>query len=339
MNDDRNDIMQALIIRHLTGEASAEEEKQLSAWIAQSQDNEHHYRDLRKAFELSNRYYTNRSDQDPDINIDKEWNHFVNQINEKPTADTPVRMLIPDQSPGRWLRVAAALALLVASGFVINYFIFGSRVHHQTTGNTLSITLNDGSEVLLNRNSELWYSTRFGSKTRTVNLKGEAFFEVVRDPDRPFIVHVNDVDIEVLGTSFNVQGYDEKGVDVIVETGVVKFSAPAVNKEVKLTAGQRGVYIKEQQQLISISNEDRNFLSWKTRKIIFIENDLRTVVAALNKAYNANIVITANIPASCVVTVTFDHQSLEAVLNVLKSTLNLTYRITGNQIEITLAGC
>ena len=347
MKDDRNDIVENLIVRSLSGEASAEEEKQLSAWIAQSEENERHYLGLAKAFELSKNYYVHQTHQDPDINVDQEWGHFVNQISKKEerTASRPpvtrARNFIPEaNAPRLWLRVAAAIVLLVASGVMINYFVSGTDIHFQTADKSLSLSLSDGSQVILNRYSELSYTSNFGSKTRTVTLKGEAFFEVAHDPDRPFIIHVGDAEVEVLGTTFNVQGYsDQKELEVTVETGVVKLSAPGLKKEVKLRAGEKGIYSKTNQQVSSLKNDNANFLSWKTRKIVLIENDLRTAVATLNKAYGANIAIHTDVPVSCVVTVTFDHQSLEAALNVLKVTLNLTYRIQGNQIEITHAGC
>ena len=72
---------------------------------------------------------------------------------------------------------------------------------------------------------------------------------------------------------------------------------------------------------------------------MFDEKDLRSVVEELNEIYNANITLATTVSDACVVTVTFDQQDLEAILNVLKKTLNLTYTMKGNQIEITHAGC
>ncbi len=340
-------MVESWIVRSLSGEASAEDERQLSAWIAQSEENERQYLMLKKAFGLSKEYYAHQTDAYPDINIDLEWNHFVNQLTRKEKGTNPppsavrTRMLSPERNaPRMWLRVAAAIVLLVASGMVINYFVSGTNVHFQTADNTLSVSLSDGSQVLLNQNSELSYSSHFGAASRKVKLKGEAFFEVAPDPNKPFIIQIGDAEVEVLGTTFNVQGYDtRKEVEVTVETGVVKLSTPELKQEVKLHAGDKGIYSKANQQISSLKNDNVNFLSWKTRKIILIEKDLRSVVETLNKTYGSNITIASDIPASCVVTVTFDGQSLEAALNVLKATLNLTYRIQGNQIEITHAGC
>ena len=84
-----------LIIRYLSGEASAEEEGQLLAWRAVRPENERHFLTTKKLFELSNKYYSQQNGTRTDINLDKEWDHFVNQIDKK---NAPVRTLTPDHS-------------------------------------------------------------------------------------------------------------------------------------------------------------------------------------------------------------------------------------------------
>jgi len=339
VNKDQNHI-DDLIARSLAGEASAEEEKQLAAWIAQQEENNQHYQKIKRTFDLSGVYFANKTSKEPNLDIDQEWNHFLSQANKNKMDN--VRSLVPERNPFQlWSRIAAAVLLVVASGFIINYFISNNNdTQFQTADNTLEISLPDGSRIALNRNSELSYASDFGKTSRTVTLTGEAFFEVERDPQKPFIIQINEATIEVLGTSFNVQGYINRNeLEVVVETGTVKFSVSEANKNVLLKAGDRGVFKKQSKELVSTTNTDINFLSWKTRKIVFTESNLRSVVDALNKIYNANITIAAQVPETCVVTVTFDQQSLEAVLNVLKTTLNLTYIVKDGQIEITDAGC
>lgn len=334
----RSTMQDELIIRHLTGETSSQEEKQLLMWMAQLPENKRHYLDVKKIFELSTKHFAENSKQQVDINVDQEWNKFVNTIEKK---ETPIRPLISERSSRPWLQIAAVLLLVVASGFVINFFIFrNTYTQFQTAGNTQSVSLPDESTVILNKHSEISYTSSFGKTDRQVTLKGEAFFEIKRDTQKPFVISINNTEVEVLGTSFNVQGYDNRQeIEVIVQTGLVKFSVPEVKQEVKLAAGQKGVYSKTDKGLSSAANTDINFLSWNTRKIVFMENDLRSVIETLNKTYLVNITLPADISPSCVVTVTFDHQSLESILNVLKTTLNLEYRIKGNQIEIISAGC
>lgn len=338
MKEENNDIIKELIAKFLAGETSQEEEQQLHVWIDQTSENERFYLDFKKVFALSEKHYEQKNNELPDLNIDKEWNHFVNAINQ---TEKPVRKLQAYQASLPWLRMAAAILVLIVSGLVINYFIYKYKdVQFQTANNTLNVQLPDGSQVILNRRSELSYAQDFGEEKRTVILKGEAFFEVTHDKLKPFIIQPNGAAVEVLGTSFNVQAYDSvDAIEVIVETGIVKLSVAKLNEEVKLVAGQKGVYQKNNDKLIRNENKDLNYNAWNTRKIIFTDAELRAVIETLNKIYNTNITIASDIPASCVVTVTFDAQTLEAVLHVLENTLNLTYKINGNQIEITSAGC
>ena len=329
-----------LIIRYLCGEASPEEEGKLRAWMALREENEQHFLASKKAFDMTQKHLAHRDAQHSGINIDQEWNHFVDAIGKNKVA--PVRTLVPETGifGGRWMRMAAAVVFLMTIGAILFYVTRDNLTIYTAANNPLTVSLPDGSEAILNAHSELSYATTFGEKDRRINLKGEGFFNVKRDPEKPFVIAINQAEVEVLGTSFDVQGYDDReAVEVVVETGVVKFSVPEVRQEVTLTAGQKAAYSKTGQRISSSVNEDPNFLSWNTRKIVFQERGLRSVIETLNKTYHTNIVVAAEIPASCVVTVTFDHQTLEAVLSVLKTTLNLTYRINGNRIEITRAGC
>lgn len=339
MDQDRNDIIDELITRCLTGEASGDEQSQLTKWIASSEENQRHYLHMRKSLELGDQYYSN-ADKELTVNIDQEWNRFVAAINKSEKGK--VISITPVTRPARaWLRVAAALLVLVACGWVIQYFISENRITtYTTTASNLTINLPDGSKVELNRNSELSYASAFGNQRREVNLKGEAFFEVAHDASKPFIVQVNDARVQVLGTSFNVREANANNeLEVTVQTGLVKLTGPKKAGELKLKAGEKGIYSPVSGRITHQTNDDANFLSWKTQKIIFTDANLQSVAATLSHVYGKPIVIKASVPLTCSVTVTFDHQTLEAVLNVLKDTLNLTYEIKEHQIEITQVGC
>ena len=331
----KNDIVDEQITKYLAGEASVEEKQKLLTWIALTPENERHFLEFKKVFDLSQQHYAQGAGQHP-VDIDHEWNHFVRQINKEKGKTIPLQPL----HSKTWLRIAAAVLLLVTSGLVLNYFIFRNSDTVIQSADVHTVSLPDGSQVILNSHSQLSYPDNFAVVNRTVTLKGEAFFEVAPDANKPFIISVNGATVQVVGTSFNVQGYDDRAaIEVTVQTGVVKFAVPEMKQEVKLVAGQRGMYSKGNQQLTSTANEDVNFLSWNTRNLVFVNKDLQAVIETLNKTYEADIIIASEIPSSCLVTVTFDHQTLDAVLHVLETTLNLTYRKTGNRIEITRAGC
>jgi len=337
--DDKNDSVKELLTRHLAGETSVEEAEQVNAWLDQKPENEQYYNELRKVFDLSQQHYARESHQHLDINIDAEWNQFINQIG-KPEGKS-ITMSARKKQSSVWYRVAAAAIILIVSGFALNYFLNReTNIQYQTADNKQDVVLPDGSHVTLNRYSKLALTSSFGKEKRTLTLTGEGFFDVAHDKSKPFIINTTNARVEVVGTSFNVRAYDSlEKVEVTVQTGIVKFGVPQLNQEVKLVAGEKGVYTKENSNVTSKVNDDANFISWNTQKIVFNENTLQSVIETLNKTYHVNIVLSADVPASCVVTVTFDHQSLDAVLHVLESTLNLKYTVNGNRIEITSAGC
>lgn len=332
MSEPINDRILELITRVLTGEATAEEQQSLQEWMAASPENAAQFATFRKTWLAANDHYIREQLKSVDVNA--EWNRFTQAV-----GGSSERKL--NQSSGRsWLRVAAAIVLVLGAGAVFFYYANQSSVLTvQTAMQTKEVTLPDGSRVSLNQNSSLSYPEKFG-EAREVTLQGEAFFDVQRDPQKPFIIHAGQAQVEVLGTSFNVSAYpQQQKIEVVVATGSVKLRVPPLNKEVKLKPGDRGVYAMSSSEVTATTNENANFLSWKTRRIVFEESDLKTVVETLNAVYGANISVTVDVPSTCAVTVTFDNQSLDAVLNVLENTLGLTYRRTGNRIEIVKVGC
>jgi transmembrane sensor len=332
MTNGSNDNVNELITRYLAGEASADEQEKLFSWIAADPGNKRHYDDLQKAFQLTTEHFNLHNSSDLNIDIGKEWNRFTENIGEKKTRQLSLVQMS--------LRIAATVLLLLATGSILYYNSSFKTTTYQTAGSQETVALPDGSQVILNRHTLLSYKTAFGKETRTVNLEGEAFFEVKPDASKPFVILTQKTKVQVLGTSFNVNAYDSLSeTEVIVRTGVVSFQTKGRNEKVKLVAGQKGVYSNTTERLGITVNKDVNFLAWNTRRIIFVENDLATVIETLRKIYHANITISTVIPSTCVVTVTFDHQSLESIMRVLENTLNLKYTIRGNNITITEAGC
>lgn len=332
MKEELNDIFKNLIVKHLTGQNSPEEEIQLAEWRAFNPDNEVIFAQYEKVFNLAKK----QDREDLGIDIEQEWEHFLNMM--KGEAKT-IPIATPASRRTNWLQIAAVISLLIVAGVTGNYFLSkSSDLVFETASNTETVTLPDGSKVDLNQNSRLTYSDSFGETNRSVSLVGEGFFEVTPDKRKPFIIDVNQTQIQVIGTRFNVSGYSQnETIEVVVEEGLVNFSSG--RSAVDLSAGEKGVYIKTQQLLKETPNNDVNFISWKTRKIVFIESKLPAVIETLNKVYGDQIIIASDISNSCEVTVTFNQQSLEAVLNVLKTTLNLTFRTNGDQIEIVDAEC
>jgi transmembrane sensor len=332
-----NDTIKELIIRYLAGETSPEEERKLLSWVDESTANKKQFDQFKKALKWSDEHYASAANLK--IDLDKEWAHFVRQVDKH--GETPVVLLQPGRQAAVWYRIAAVFLGLLVVGYIINLLVSKpGDFYFETAENTLTVDLPDGSHVILNRYSSVSYNDDFGNQNRSLQLKGEAFFEVTPDKQKPFVIGVKDGKIEVVGTSFNVRAYDSLAeTEVIVESGMVKFSSGNVKNELMLSAGQKGTFTREKNTLIVAENKDVNFRSWQTRKITFDNTGMIEVAETLRKTYGVEIVMPAVIPPSCSVTASFDNDPLDVVLNVLDGFLDLTYKIDGNRVEIISFGC
>jgi ferric-dicitrate binding protein FerR (iron transport regulator) len=199
------------------------------------------------------------------------------------------------------------------------------------------LVLPDGSTVTLNHFSSLKYPKRFSGEIREIELEGEGFFEVESDPEHPFVISTRDVDIRVLGTSFNVNAYRKNtAVEVIVRTGEVSVTRHGeVPETIILKPGNRGIY-KRAEETLEITREiDQNYLAWKTRSFIFEDQTLLDVSEQLGKVYQAEIIIASDSLKDARITTTFSDQSLDAILNVLSATLDLDVRKSNGQIILS----
>lgn len=335
MKEPDNDI-EEIITQSLAGEISADDQSRLKKWLAEDPEHVERFNELKRVFELGASHYQSAPETALDVN--REWEFFMNRVNEKATN---VRHLTPAKPVSRqWLRIAAALLILVTIGAAITLLLRPSEIRIEVQNEPKEFTLPDGSQVTLNRHSSLAYAPFANKRQRKVKLTGEAFFEIKRDTANPFVIDINEANVTVLGTSFNIRGYEnEEQVEVTVATGLVKFSAAKTTEALALAAGEKGIYIKKKLQLNRQSNIDMNFDAWKTRRIVFVDSNIQAVIKTINEVYGCEITLATEVPPSCAVTVSFNQQSLDAVLNVLKTTLNLSYRIHGNHIEIVKAGC
>lgn len=323
-----------LITRYLAGETSTDEESRLLLWISQSDANRQHYNNLKKAFDLTTTQVEVRVPGAAAVDVDHEWRVFQKNIAERGKT----RQLAPSTP---WLKIAASLLLVAATGAILYYLLRPEQTIYQTAVNIRTVTLPDGSVVTINRFTTLSLEEDFGDRGRTLTIEGEAFFEVEPDARVPFVVLAENAKVQVVGTSFNVTAYDSgETVEVVVETGIVSFQPLNTQaQKVELVAGERGVMSKADNGMSIAVNEDANFLAWNTRKLVFVDADLPSVLRTLEKVYHVKVSLRADVPPSCTVTVTFDKQSLESVMRVLENTLNIKYTINGREILITEAGC
>ncbi len=264
--------------------------------------------------------------------FEKIWDRITSSEKNK------TRQLIPVSS---FLKIAASLLL----GLIIGSLIFkenkGTEKYWYTSmapkGSISQIILPDSSNIYLNAGSTIKYSMDGGSGDRELYLDGEAWFQVERAADKPFIVHTNCYDVVVKGTEFNVKAYDEDtGVITTLEKGSVEIisGAQKIKKASLLNPGEQLIYNKSDKSFEIKKVETNWYSSWKENKLIFINMNLRELVVLLERKYGVEIEVTDQRLMKYHYDGTIKNESIIEVLDLLKLTLPIDYNINGQIVEI-----
>ncbi len=211
----------------------------------------------------------------------------------------------------------------------------------------LNLQLSDGSTVILKKGSRLQVSNDFNKSSRTVYLSGEAFFEVEKNPQRPFIVHAGGIVTKVLGTSFNVRAYEgESKTLVAVHTGrVTVYQDQAEDRltktypeQIVLTPNQQVVFEKTQEKLVKTLIKAPVILVEKVQSI-YEEVAITRVFADLEDAYGVKIVYDVDVLAKCNLTASFEKETLYEKIEIICETIHARYEIADGQIVVYAKGC
>jgi ferric-dicitrate binding protein FerR (iron transport regulator) len=167
-----------------------------------------------------------------------------------------------------------------------------------------------------------------------------AWAKVKHNEEKPFVVSVNDVFVKDIGTGFNVKADDATNtVTVVVETGVVDFYTTN-NKGLTLKAGETGMYNGNTKAFTKQENEaNPNALSYKTKLFNFKRTTLATAIAQLNNVYDSNIVLENDNLKNCLITVDFNNEDLDTIIDIITATLNLKSKKEGGKIILYGDGC
>lgn len=336
MNTEKQHIDHLILIgKYLAKEASKEEITLLEEWVKKDTGNKEIFREMKQTWMLSNSEFI-----DEQINLNQEWAKLNAMLIDEEEIPDESALETSNFNYNKFLKMAAIIVIFLTAGYFLFYLISNPSTEQLVAGNTIvATTLPDGTEVTLNNNSILKYPKIFASNIRSVNLQGDAFFNVAHDLSKPFVIQTKNIQVEVLGTSFYLNAKVEQPfVEVFVQSGKV---ALIVNNKEKLllTAGEKGTFNKSSGQLTKVDNQDLNFISWKTGKLIFENESLVNVVDKLNQTYHSNIKIDNPDIYHCLLTATFEDQPLEIILEVILETFNLNIVEQNGNILISGNGC
>lgn len=198
--------------------------------------------------------------------------------------------------------------------------------------------LADGTRVYVAGDSKLTFPDNFIGNSREVSLDGEAYFEVKKNTEKPFIVHTGKVSTKVLGTTFKVRAYAEEALMVSVSSGKVQVAG--VEGELKtpvvLTRGEELTYALDGTVLLAQVAPAR-IIEWKASQMLFDATPFRDLMEEVGRWYDVSIVIEQRELQQIPITVTLDpDMSLRQLLDALSTVTGCTYRLDGRQVRLTI---
>ncbi|MFP4024460.1 MAG: FecR family protein [Thiohalospira sp.] len=313
-----------LIAKYYAEECSDKEVELLDDWINQSEEHKNLFFQIKNDLEIINK---NKAMER--INVDSAWEKLKSRIEEEETSVEVEKEKQTTINLFRVLKYAAIVIFVAGLGFLSTKIYnekFGNYLITETTGEkqvSNEIVLPDGTKVVLNAGSTLKYPETFADGNfRRVKLEGEAFFDVTKNQEKPFIIDAISAEIRVLGTSFNVKADKRKEVEVYVESGRVELSRKKSKKEkIIIDPGNVGVILEN--KISKQKNNNPNILAWKTKNIVFTEDKLSNVINVLSKIYHVEIRYNNDEILDYRLTSTFKNQDIESVIEVICVTFNL----------------
>jgi transmembrane sensor len=322
---EKDDIL-ILIAGYLEGIADSEERAELEKWIEASSENRKYFNQVKEIWDAAG--------NGKDLNLTDPHEAWQK-------VEIRGKGLMPEKTSHiNWQRIAAILLLpFIISTLTLLYLNSkksispGEPVYNEifaAYGTRSALKLVDSSRVWLNSGSSLSYPDRFSGPSRIVYLKGEAYFEVKSDENHPFIVKTPTFEVHAKGTRFNVMDYDKNPVtEVTLVSGKVEIERNDNGNTGKLIAvlkPNQHLNYNKNTMVHDIQNEDAyKHYAWKDGKMIFRNEPLSEVVKKISQVFNVDIKMQGEELQNCRYRATFQDESLQEVLKLLKLSSPVDY--------------
>jgi len=317
--------------RYVRGNATDDEIKRLSHWIRSNQ-------------EISSWLEQQILASSPSIDSDVQIRMLENIKVELNAANKKDKTIYHQTSKGfsiKWLIRVAAMLILPAITAAAMYLYMSKNDVIATPliiaverGQKANITLPDGSKAWLNSQSKLTYSADYNVENRRLQLDGEAYFEVAHNPEKPFIVESNDIEIEALGTAFGVKAYNEDNIiSSILMEGKVRVTTP--DGASILMPNERVIYDKtsRKKSQSKVANAT-DFTGWMHNELRFENESLEEIAKNIQRIYNTEIIFASEQLKNQRYTGTVNNNSLESVLNIITLTSPVSFQIDEQQVTL-----
>ncbi|MDJ1466879.1 FecR domain-containing protein [Cytophagaceae bacterium DM2B3-1] len=300
--------------------------------------------------QLLEQFWNDRT-QTSTVNVEVSLQKVMRQIHALPAEaefveekDSAISIGKTSWSVWRWLSAAAIVGLVLVSAWV-GYQYSGLSRHisliekKNAKGVKSTIELPDGSKIWLNADSRITYPQAFNEKTREVHLYGEAFFDIRKNPSKPFIIHLTQGTVRVLGTSFNIRAYeDEDKIETSVATGKVAFIPKAATQltsdTVFLRPNQKVLYSFRSGRLITQATQSTDDKAWIEGRLIFKSMTLEEIAQQLARNFGKKVVFRSEEAKKYRLTGAFSNNTLEEIMFYLSKTRDFSYQITNEELVI-----
>ncbi|WP_123844650.1 FecR family protein [Chitinophaga lutea] len=352
-----------LLAKKKAGEISLQEQFELSKWLQENEDDRELADQLDELFHLD--YGPVVTDEDRK-GKEKSWDRIVNAIH---TESTEEPLVLKKTRIWPWRRLlplsVASVVLFCVAGWGLYYFMAAPKqggtsqnIVGTERGSRSSLILPDGSHVWLNSDSRLSYGANFGKNDRVLILTGEAYFDVVKDPDHPLIIRTPTITVKVLGTAFNVRAYpDEKNTTTTLVRGSVLVSVNE-KKHLSYTLGPDEKLIVNNDSGLSdnTNNSDTKIdkrpdvvtkikivktdsippeAQWIKNKLVFINKPLYEVANILSRWYGVSVIVDGSEEMKArEYTGFFENQNIQSVMESLRLAGGFRYKMENNTILI-----
>jgi ferric-dicitrate binding protein FerR (iron transport regulator) len=268
------------------------------------------------------------------------------------------------------LRIAAILIPAFMLGGVISYMVFNNpEVKEKITYHEIrtplaarsEVILPDGSSIWLNAGSSIKYSNLFNRKNRDIILNGEGYFKVARNTDLPFNVKTGDLNIQAVGTEFNVKSYDDEGIieTTLVEGKIAIQQDRRNNKSIYLDSNQKAVYVKNNKKLtvedlkavretkpevlklkkgimyVAEHIDPAPIVAWKENRLILKSEELSNLLIKLERKYDVSFEFESESIKKFRFSGTLENETLTQVLDFIKLSAPIDYRLEGKKVFIS----
>jgi ferric-dicitrate binding protein FerR (iron transport regulator) len=312
--------MQSLLIKYFSGEISLFEKRSLFDEIEKDSVLKDEFIQMQNLDGLMALSANNAPDELTEEKLDRFYSGIVQQKRQHFWRS--------------FTRYAAMIAVVALTTFFTTYYFVGEREMAYSTieapvGQRVFVTLNDGSTVWLNSRSKLQIPQRFDGKTRKVYLDGEAYFEVEKDKNKPFIVETSRYDVRVFGTKFNVLNYSEMAMfETTLMEGSVQVVNASKNEDIMLAPNEQVCLVNNRLQKNTIDNTP-NYLTWTEGILTFDSEPFSEIIDKLELYYDVKFIIQNTQALDVIYTGKFNAlDSAEKIIDVIHQTNKFNYRVS-----------